>query len=363
MLVITKTGVKLFLKQTPFELEYRALNELLLQVACSKPQTEAHLQAVWDDLLMSKVLPRIDGDEDKLRNIKEDSNNNLLERLSELLEQQLSEIWNTTRMDFYREKIDGSAIDDIRSKISEKTRPVFGAYALYPGFYNQTDEENPYQQAIDEIGIGAFSFLPAVDHSGSYWLKLFLQQKLGAAQENYSSVETDKYFVEESIRIPYRGTSVFHYSDLTIAVAGKVPGRSKKYRENLEKGQVNYYHMQLFASERKNIEQNIIKEARYLAIAVTNPLLEHQQEINYIYPIIDVEQKRRAELTKEQTGTDKIRGPDKMYWLFTLGAALGLKSPIIKASARRFEVKLTSAKALSEVNNWPDLPQRYRILN
>ncbi len=118
--VIFLSAVNTILKQTPFELAYRALNELLLQVACSKPQTEAHLQAVWDDFLMSKVLPRIDGDEDKLRNIKEDSSNNLLESLSELLEQQLSEIWNTTRMDFYREKIDGSAIDDIACRSKAK---------------------------------------------------------------------------------------------------------------------------------------------------------------------------------------------------------------------------------------------------
>ncbi|MFK5893100.1 MAG: hypothetical protein QM504_07750 [Pseudomonadota bacterium] len=114
------TAVNTILKQTPFELAYRALNELLLQVACSKPQTETHLHAVWDDFLMSKVLPRIDGDEDKLRNIKDDSTNNLLESLSILLEEQLSEIWNGTRLDFYRERKDGSAIDDISCRSKTK---------------------------------------------------------------------------------------------------------------------------------------------------------------------------------------------------------------------------------------------------
>jgi MrcB-like, N-terminal domain/AAA domain (dynein-related subfamily) len=113
-------AVNSILRQTPFELAYRALNELLLQVACSKPLTKQHLQAVWDDFLMSKVLPRIDGDEDKLRNIKSDSDNNLLDSLSALLEEQLSEIWNDTRLDFYREKIDGSAIDDISCRSKDK---------------------------------------------------------------------------------------------------------------------------------------------------------------------------------------------------------------------------------------------------
>lgn len=85
--------------------------------------------------------------------------------------------------------------------------------------------------------------------------------------------------------------------------------------------------------------------------------------IKNLYPIIAVGQKRRADLTIEQTGTNKIREPDKVYWLFTLGAALKLKSSVIKNGVRgRFEVKLTSAAALSEVKNWSDLPQRYQFL-
>jgi uncharacterized protein len=248
------------------------------------------------------------------------------------------------------------------SNIHKKSRPVFGAYALYPGFYDQTSKQNPYQQAIDEIGIGAFSLLPAMDHSGSHWLKLFLQQKLGLQQENYTLTESDKYFVEESVRIPYKGTSVSHYTDLTIAVSGLVSGRTKQYRSNLEKGQARFYHMQLFASQRQNIEQHVINETRYLAIAVKNPLLA-QQEINYLYPITSVEQKKRGDLTEDQTGTDKNNDPDKIYWLFKLGTALKLKSPVIKTDIRHFEVKLTSASALSDVKTWSDLPQRYQIFD
>lgn len=113
------SSVNDILKHTPFELAYRALNELLLQVECFKPETEQQLRAVWDDFLMSKVLPRIDGDEDKLRVTKDDDTViNLLEALSELLEEQFGDIWNGTRFDFYRENSDGSVIDDIpcRSK-------------------------------------------------------------------------------------------------------------------------------------------------------------------------------------------------------------------------------------------------------
>jgi len=109
------------LKQTPFELAYRALNELLLQVVCFKPNSESQLQAVWDDFLMAKVLPRIDGDEDKLRFKKDDDTvTTLLEALSDLLSDQLDNIWNDTRLDFYREKLDGSEVDGVSCRSKAK---------------------------------------------------------------------------------------------------------------------------------------------------------------------------------------------------------------------------------------------------
>lgn len=55
---------------TPFELAYRALNELLLSVVCysnKEDVIQGALEAVWDDFLMQKVLPRIEGDSSKLK--------------------------------------------------------------------------------------------------------------------------------------------------------------------------------------------------------------------------------------------------------------------------------------------------------
>lgn len=87
------------LKDTPFELAYRSLNELLMAVVCFQPANEQELQAVWDDFLMTKVLPRIDGDADKLKDRtpdadKSDPDASLLKQLETVLEQQLKMIWN-----------------------------------------------------------------------------------------------------------------------------------------------------------------------------------------------------------------------------------------------------------------------------
>jgi len=96
------SAVNSVLKNTPFELAFRALNELLLAVASSQPQDELTLKAVWDDFMMCKVLPRIEGDEDKLVGHNEKI---ILEELLKVLEQQLGGAWETGRPDLYREKL------------------------------------------------------------------------------------------------------------------------------------------------------------------------------------------------------------------------------------------------------------------
>jgi hypothetical protein len=65
------TSINEILTGTPFQLAYRALNEILLSVVCFNPRDETELQAVWDDFLMQKVLPRIEGDSGKLKHISD----------------------------------------------------------------------------------------------------------------------------------------------------------------------------------------------------------------------------------------------------------------------------------------------------
>ena len=93
------------LKGTPFELAYRALNELLLALLCFQPKDDASLLAVWDDFLMSKVLPRIDGDAEKL---SLDGDSSLLTKLLATIDEQFSIVESAQRPDLLREKIDGS---------------------------------------------------------------------------------------------------------------------------------------------------------------------------------------------------------------------------------------------------------------
>ena len=110
------------LRDTPFELAYRALNELLLYVNSFGPDSDEKLQAVWDDFLMMKVLPRIDGDDDKLRIIVDGKSFNLLEKLETVLSKQLELIWgeDKTRVDLLRDDENGAEISDIPCRSRKK---------------------------------------------------------------------------------------------------------------------------------------------------------------------------------------------------------------------------------------------------
>jgi hypothetical protein len=110
------------LRNTPFELAYRALNELLLHVGMFAPESAEKLQAIWDDFLMTKVLPRIDGDEDKLRIPDSDGSANLLSKLESVLKSRLDLIWaeDKIRIDLLRENSDGTDITDVACRSRKK---------------------------------------------------------------------------------------------------------------------------------------------------------------------------------------------------------------------------------------------------
>jgi hypothetical protein len=108
------TAVNAVLKSTPFELAYRALNELLLSVVSAQPQDQTTLAAVWDDFLMCKVLPRIEGDVDKLSSGATsaeayDQQSSILQKLNAVLAKELNIVWNEAsnspqaRPDLYRQ--------------------------------------------------------------------------------------------------------------------------------------------------------------------------------------------------------------------------------------------------------------------
>jgi hypothetical protein len=112
------------LKSTPFELAYRALNELLLSVKCFSPENDKMLAAVWDDFLMQKVLPRIEGDAEKLR-FTGDEESGLLYELRVLIHNSFKEYLEDAdgtikRPDLQNQKQDGTDAEPCNCKSIDK---------------------------------------------------------------------------------------------------------------------------------------------------------------------------------------------------------------------------------------------------
>lgn len=99
-------------ENTPFKLGYRALNELLLSIKSFQPQTIEELQAVWDDFVMLKVLPRIEGDENKLYSATQ-KGLFVLDDIETVLKKYLREIWQDgdfVRIDFWQTEAKGDVL-------------------------------------------------------------------------------------------------------------------------------------------------------------------------------------------------------------------------------------------------------------
>jgi len=248
----------------------------------------------------------------------------------------------------------------VSSRIAEKSRPVFGAYALYPGFYDQKNLVNPYNQQNKEVGIGAFSFLPSSDGSGHIWLKSFLEQTLGPAKQVYTKPETDRYFIEESSRIPHYGMKQVRYADLTLVVTGaQSGGRDKVYMQKFADGTAGYYHMQLHASERENIQMHVIYEIRYCAITSYDKN-SGERVCKYIWPVRSIQLLPRYKLTLEQAGK-KSSSADK-YWLFEFGRAFELPVPVTGFPSRGHHMKLISSSELDIKSGFSEFSGLYKGL-
>lgn len=104
------------LKGTAFELAFRAFNELCLSVISFAPENDDQLAAVFDDFLMCKVLPRIEGDEDKLTTAQGEP---LLPKLNEVIATELTLIWEGQRLDYFRQLKDS---DDKAIKVNCRSK-------------------------------------------------------------------------------------------------------------------------------------------------------------------------------------------------------------------------------------------------
>lgn len=270
---------------------------------------------------------------------------------------------------------------------AKKSRPVFGAFALYPGFFDQAANPNPYAAAIEEVGIGAFALLPSQNrssqnelsqtdptqtksrYSGHQWLLEFLQAQIGTApnaqtgQGNETMYPVagmaERLYVQDAARIPYYGMRQVLYPDLTMTVAlGGQRGRDNGYFEQFEQGTALWYHLPQSTFLQK-FKQHIAEEIRYLALASTSDTQSSTKQIDKLWPVKRVTVLPRYAITEEQAG--KKSGSADLYYLFELGKPLSLQTPVTNVPHRPMKnsMKLTTLTRLESVTKFTEVEKVY----
>jgi len=244
--------------------------------------------------------------------------------------------------------------------VIEKSRPVVGAFVLYPGFFNDEQGENPYAAGIEAVGIGGFPLLPGRDNR---WLKEFLREKFGdPAGKNYPYTVpgVDEHLLHESVRIAPTGLSLSRYDDLTlVASLGGVSGRDKQYSDRFLNGTAGWYHIPASTTDKK-ISRTVMRELRCCAVAVHHAGTG-ERRIEHLYDVKSVRLVERCLLTAEQAGSADPQNQNK-YWLLELGASRPLIAPLSAGSIRRFRFKMTSASDILTVQDWSNLADRYQFI-
>lgn len=236
----------------------------------------------------------------------------------------------------------------------EKTRPILGAFVLYPGCFDEAHGSNPYAEAIEAVGIGSFPLLPG---SPNLWLKEFLLSRFPVS---YVVPDPDRYLAEDSARIATMGTYLERYKDLTLATS-LGPGRSEEYVERFRQGTAGWYHMPVTTPDNHSVERNVMREIRYCAIGVYHGGSK-ERFITHLYEVKSVRMVKRCDISSEQAGKPGSSNNDE-YWLFELGYAQPLVLRIkMNIRSNKFPFQLTNANDLLKATDWASLPRRYEML-
>lgn len=252
-------------------------------------------------------------------------------------------------------------IDKTGEGWKEKSRPVLGAFVLYPGWFDENQTDNPYNNSIEDVGIGAFPLLP---ERPNIWLRQFLEKQFGNTKSAspYLRPESDRYLVEDSARIAVTGTYLSQYHDLAlVACVAPSKGREKSYLDKFNNGTAPWYHVPVSTtdSKKRSISRHVMKESRFCALASYDSS-QSQREVKFVYDVVSIEIKKRCDLSIEQSGSLSESTDD--YWLIKLGTSRPIKKPITTKNVRSFKIFHTSEKDLMNSKNWDELPHHYRSL-
>lgn len=234
----------------------------------------------------------------------------------------------------------------------EQSRPVVGAFVLYPGFFDEASGKNPYRPGIDAVGIGGFPLLPGREN---LWLRDFLMEKLGSLAESYWGPDADEHLLHDSVRIPPTGLVLERYDDLTL-VASLGEKRDTAYVDRFRTGTAGWYHVPAKTTDKRQVPRVLMREVKFCAVAV--PAEGGHRRFEYVYKVESINLVKRCELTLEQSGRADTASQEEC-WLLKLAGPRRLTVPVEAGKAGGFFFKMTGMGDFESARLWDDLPGRY----
>lgn len=229
-----------------------------------------------------------------------------------------------------------------------KSRPVCGAFALYPGYFDQENETNPYINTINEVSIGAFALLPSLNQenmkadNSHLWLLSFLRQSIGneldASTHQYQSSIEECIYLQESARIPYDGMQQVLYRDLTLILT---VDKKNDFYNSIKDGTATLYTIDK-NSLLHRYDYHILNEVHYLGFAICSDADFNNYQIQYIWPV-----KNLLSLTD--------------HFVFELNKRLKLQNIVHSMHiSLDHSFRLTTLGYLQDINNFNDIKEVYQ---
>lgn len=237
------------------------------------------------------------------------------------------------------------------------SRPVVGAFVLFPGWFPEDaqsgSKRNPYQDAIDAVGIGAFPLLPGQKNP---WLHTFLESQLCPVESTIAATTPDAQLAQHATRIVTSGLRARRDADLVfIAHAAAPQGRSPEYVNAFKTGEARWFHVYDVALERGRLTAAMMADVTRCAVAVRG---DDGYELRHIYDVRSIRRVDRREITPAQSGT-ATPAREGLCWLFELGAPVTRSPPLRVPRRPRYTAHVATWERLLSARTWSDLDDRY----
>jgi hypothetical protein len=237
------------------------------------------------------------------------------------------------------------------------SRPFIGAFVLFPGWYSEEEQNssslNPYSEAIETVGIGAFPALPG--HKNG-WLRTFLSTQLNVSAHH--QLAPDLQLAQRFVRIPPTGLELKRTGDL-IFIATTGVSRRQDYLQSFIDGNARWYHTRSKTIEGGNISHAVMNDISHVVVLV--PSSGNSVSARYLYQVKSVSIKNRNEISPDQSGT-AVPSDSGDYWLFELGSSIKLSSTLTLSAEIHFRFGICSESQLPRVKSWEDISSRYSFL-